>query len=179
VNPEPPVAVKATQALAASLVLAGVMLLVAVGRGVYLVLSPNTRAIFEQTQAGTPDAAAYSVVLGYGVPALVFTIGYAVVALRVTRGRRWTWVLGLLLSVGGVVLCFTTVSQLLSYAAWVMVLFQALLALSLLAGSRYFWSSAGAEAGDDGDSNGSAAATDAAPSIEAAGSSSPEAAGSA
>lgn len=150
-KPEAPVAVKAAQAVAASLVLAGVMLLVAVGRGVYLVLSPSTRAIFEQSQAGTPDAAAYSVVLGYGVPALLFTIGYGVVALRATQGRRWTWVLGLLLSVAGLVLCVTTVSQLLSYAAWVMVAFQTVLALLLLAGSRYFWSSpvagAGAEVG--------------------------------
>jgi hypothetical protein len=146
VTKQPTTAIKAAQALAATLAFAGIPLLAAVVRAVLLVLSPNSQAIFEQTQAGSATGAAYSVVLGYGVPTVVFSALYALVALRITRGRRWTWALGLVLSVAGVILCFTTVSSLLSYAAIVLSAFQAILALLLLASFRYFWSSPAAVA---------------------------------
>jgi hypothetical protein len=159
-KPAPPIPVQAAQAIAASMVFAGVALMAAVGRGVFLLLGPDSTAVFEQTSSGSANAAAYSVILGYGVPALAFTVLYAVLALRVTRGRRWTWVLGMVLGIVGVVLCFTTVSKLLSFVGLALGVFQALLAVLLLAGFRYFWSSpAAAGAGvaadptddDDGD----------------------------
>jgi hypothetical protein len=150
-KPTPPIPVQAAQAIAASLVFAGIALIAAVGRGVALLLGPGNSAVFEQTSAGSPSGAAYSVILGYGVPALLFTVLYALVALRVTRGRRWTWVLGMLLSIVGIVLCVTTVSKLLSFVGLALAVFQAVLALTLLAAFRYFWSSAPADLAADGD----------------------------
>jgi hypothetical protein len=150
VKQTPPVAIQAAQAIAASLVFAGLGLIAAVVRGVFLLLSPDSRAVFEQVTGGDANAAAYSVILGYGLPALAFTILYLVVALRITRGRRWTWVLGLLLSITGVALCFTTVSKLLSLVANALIGFQVVLALLLLVSSRYFWSApASRAAGED------------------------------
>ncbi|MDP9326362.1 MAG: hypothetical protein M3O87_07490 [Candidatus Dormibacteraeota bacterium] len=139
-NRKPPVAVQAAQAIAASMVFAGLGLVAAVVRGVFLLLSPDSRAAFEQVTGGDANAAAYSVILGYGLPALAFTILYLVVALRITRGSRWTWVLGMLLGITGIVLCFTTVSKLLSLVATALTGFQAVLALLLLVSVRYFWS---------------------------------------
>jgi hypothetical protein len=81
------------------------------------------------------------VILGYGVPTVAFILLYALVALRVSRGRRWTWVLGMLLSIGGLVLCFTTVSKLLSLVALVLGAFQVALLALLVVSFRYFWSS--------------------------------------
>ena len=62
--------------------------------------------------------------------------------------------LGVLLSIGGLVLCFTTVSKLLSFVALVLGAFQVVLAVLLLASQRYFWSAAAApvlEAGSASD----------------------------
>jgi hypothetical protein len=146
VTKTPTTAIKAAQALATTLAIAGLPLLAAVVRGVLLLLSPTSQAIFEQNQAGSTTGAVYSVVLGYGVPTFVFSVLYAVVALRISRGRRWTFVLGLALSMVGVILCVTTISQLLPYAAIVLGAFQAMLALLLLASFRYFWSSPAAAA---------------------------------
>ena len=82
---KPPIAIQAAQALTASLAFAGLLLLAAVGRGVILLLSPDSRAVFEQTTGGGANGAAYSVILGYGVPIVVFMLLYGVVALRITR----------------------------------------------------------------------------------------------
>jgi hypothetical protein len=140
VKPTPPIPVQAAQAIAASLVFAGLGLIAAVVRGVFLLLSPDSRAVFEQVTGGNANAAAYSVILGYGLPALAFSILYLVVALRIPRARRWTWVLGILLSIIGIVLCFTTLSKLLSLVATALIGFQAVLAMLLLLSARYFWS---------------------------------------
>ncbi len=139
-NRRPTIPIQAAQAVATSLAFAGLLLLAAVGRGVVLLLSPDSRAVFEQT-SGDANSAAYSVILGYGVPTVAFILLYALVALRVSRGRRWTWVLGMLLSIGGLVLCFTTVSKLLSLVALVLGAFQVALLALLVVSFRYFWSS--------------------------------------
>ena len=139
-NRRPTLPIQAAQAIATSLAFAGVLLLAAVGRGVFLLLSPDSQAVFEQT-SGNANSAAYSVILGYGVPIVAFILLYALVALRISRGRRWTWVLGVLLSIGGLVLCFTTVSKLLSFVALVLGAFQVVLLVLLLVSFRYFWSS--------------------------------------
>ena len=141
---KPPIAIQAAQALTASLAFAGLLLLAAVARGVILLLSPDSRAVFEQTTGGDANSAAYSVILGYGVPIVVFMLLYGVVALRITRGRRWTWVLGMLLAITGVVLCYTTVSKLLSFVGLALGAFQLVLAVLLLASLRYFWSATAA-----------------------------------
>jgi hypothetical protein len=59
---------------------------------------------------------------------------------RITRGRRWTWVVALLLALVGVVLCFTTVARLLTFVGWALLAFQVGLLLFLLASWPYFWS---------------------------------------
>jgi hypothetical protein len=153
VRPQSSVAIKGAQALATCLFLASLMLEAAVGRGIMLVLSPDSQAVFEQTAAGSGTAAAISIILGYGLPIAAFGVLYLIVALRITRGRRWTWVLALLLGVAGVVLCFTTVAKLLTFVGWALLVFQAGLVVFLLASWPYFWSASppgsteGADAG--------------------------------
>lgn len=148
-RPQPTIPIKAAQALATTLALAGLPLVAAVARGVLLVLSPDSQAVFEQTASGSANSAAYSVILGYGAPVVVFSLLYGLVALRIARGRRWTWVLAMVLCVAGVAGCFLVLSQLLSYAAFVLGGFQVLLAVLLLVGARYFWSSGPAAATGD------------------------------
>lgn len=144
---ELPAPVRAIQSLTLTLAVAAIPLMALVVRAIMLVNGPQSQEVFAENP-GPSDLAAtlISIGLGYGVPVAVFGLGYAVAGYNITRRRRLAFVLSTLLSIAGILLCITLVSQLLQFVAIALGLFQAVLLVLLAASVRYFWSASPAPA---------------------------------